>query len=60
MRPTGDNGPSGAESDSWNFTVGVSFSLTGSARSDSVAGHCGTPLMPVADNGYFLVNTNHR
>jgi len=60
MRPTGDNGPSGAESDSWNFTVGVSFSFTGSARSDSVAGRCWTPLMPVANNGYFLVNTNHR
>lgn len=60
MRPTADNGSTGAETDSWNFTVGVSFSFTGSARSDTVAGRCWTPLLPVANNGYFLVNTNQH
>jgi len=60
MRPAADNGPLGAETDSWNFTVGVSFSFTGSARSESVAGRCWTPLLPVANNGYFLVNTNNH
>jgi hypothetical protein len=60
MRPTADNGAAAAETDSWNFTVGVSFSFTGSARSDTVAGRSWTPLLPVANNGYFLVNTNQH
>ena len=30
------------------------------ARSNTVAGQCWMPLMPVANNGYFLVDTNNH
>ena len=42
------------------FTIGLAFYPQRNARSSTVAGQCWMPLLPVANNGYFLVNTNHH
>ncbi len=58
MHPSAHPGPVGSTEDAWNFTIGVSLYPAGNARSRTVAGQCWTPMLPVANNGYFLVDTN--
>ena len=58
MHPSAAPGPVGATEDAWNFTIGLSFYPRPNARSRTVAGQCWMPLLPVANNGYFLVDTN--
>jgi hypothetical protein len=60
MHPSAGAGPAGSEEEQWNFTIGVSFYPRGNARSTTVAGQCWTPQLPVANNGYFFVDTNHH
>jgi hypothetical protein len=60
MHPSAGPGGAGSEEDEWNFTVGLAFYPGGNARSNSVAGQCWMPQLPVADNGYFMVDTNHH
>jgi hypothetical protein len=58
MHQSAAAGPIGATEDAWNFTVGLSFYPARNSRTTTVAGQCWMPLMPVANNGYFLVDTN--
>jgi hypothetical protein len=60
MHASSHPSPSGSEENAWNFTMGLAFYPTRSARSNTVAGQCWMPLMPVANNGYFLVDTNNH
>ena len=59
MHPSASAGPAGAEEDAWNFSIGVYLFPGRNARSSTVAGQCWMPQLPVANNGYFLVDTNH-
>jgi hypothetical protein len=58
MHQSAAPGPIGADEDAWNFSIGLSFYPGSNARSTTVAGRCWLPQMPVANNGYFLVDTN--
>jgi hypothetical protein len=59
MHQSASLGGLGAQEDAWNFTVGMTFYPARNARSTTVAGQCWMPALPVANNGYFLVDTNH-
>lgn len=58
MHASAAAGPAGFEDEAWNFTIGVALYPGRNARSSTVAGQCWMPQMPVANNGYFLVDTN--
>lgn len=60
MRPAASAGPAASEQDAWNFTIGLAYYFRRNARTSTVAGQCWMPLMPVANNGYFIVDTNHH
>jgi hypothetical protein len=60
MHPSALAGPQGSEEDAWNFTVGLAFYPGANARSNTVAGQCWMPQLPVANNGSFLVDTNRQ
>ncbi len=58
MHPSADAGAIAFDEEAWNFTIGLSFYPGRNARSNTVAGQCWMPLLPVANNGYFLTDTN--
>lgn len=58
MHPSSRPGPAGALEEAWNFTIGVAWYFGRTAKSPTVAGQCWMPLMPVANNGYFLVDAS--
>ena len=58
MHPSASAGPAGFDEESWNFTIGLALYPARNARSNTVAGQCWMPLLPVANNGLFLVDTN--
>ncbi|MEX0677688.1 MAG: DUF6666 family protein [Pirellulales bacterium] len=58
MHQSASLGPQGAKEDAWNFSIGLSFYPAYNARSRTVAGQCWMPALPVANNGYFLVDTD--
>jgi hypothetical protein len=58
MHPSTSPGPSGFDEEAWNFTVGLSFYPGRNARSNTVAGQCWMPMLPVANNGLFLVDAS--
>jgi hypothetical protein len=58
MHPSAAPGPAGSAESAWNFTIGLAFYPRRSARSATVAGRCWMPLLPVANNGTFFVDTN--
>lgn len=60
MHPSSRPGPDGAEEEAWNFTIGVSIYPGCDSRSSTVAGRSWKPLMPLANNGSFLVDTNQH
>ncbi len=60
MRPSASPGPAAAEEDFWNFSIGLTLYPQRNARSTSVAGQCWMPQLPVANNGYFLVDTSRH
>jgi hypothetical protein len=60
MHPSSGPSPNGAEEESWNFTVGVSFTPGRETRSGTVESRSWMPLMPLGNNGYFLVDTNQH
>ncbi len=60
MRPSAAPGPAAATEDAWNFTVGMAFYPGCNARTATVAGDCWSPLLPVASNGTFLVDSNQN
>jgi hypothetical protein len=58
MHPSARPGPAGSMEEAWNFTVGLAFFPAFNARSSTVAGQCWMPQLPVANNGYFLVDAS--
>ena len=55
VAPPLPTGPAGDAFDGWNVNFGVVFFLGGNAVSPDVTGNWGLPLLPVANNGSFLV-----
>jgi hypothetical protein len=58
MHPSARPGPEGSLEEAWNFTVGIAWCFGGTACSSSVGGYRWMPQMPVANNGYFLVDAS--
>ncbi len=58
MHQSASPGPDAAKEDAWNFYVGVAFYPRRLARSRTVKGHTWAPLVPVANNGLFLVDAS--
>ena len=58
MHPSARPGGVGATEDAWNFTIGLAFYPAANARNRSVYGERWMPQLPVANNGYFLVDTH--
>jgi hypothetical protein len=58
MHPSAAPGPAGANEDAWNFSTGISFYPARNARTNTVAGQCWMPFLPVANNGYFVVDAS--
>ncbi len=57
MHPSAGVGPLAANESSWYLAFGLQFTFGGAARSATVAGKNWLPLMPVANNGNFLVDS---
>jgi hypothetical protein len=55
VNPPIANSPLGDALDAWNVNFGIVFFLGGKAVSPNVAGNQGLPLLPVANNGSFLI-----
>jgi len=55
VAPGAGSGIFGSSLEQWNLSFGLSYSFGGKAVSPSVSGPQGMPLMPVANNGSFLV-----
>ncbi len=53
--PGSATGVVGSNEEMWAFGVGLSYSFGGKADNRSVSGRQGLPLMPVANNGSFLI-----
>lgn len=60
MHQSGGQGGAAAREDAWNFMVGVNIYPMRNARSRTVAGQRWMPLMPVANNGSFLVDASQN
>ncbi len=60
MSPSAAAGALASEDEMWNFTVGLAFYPSAQARSSTVAGRCWMPMMPVANNGFFMVDTSNH
>jgi hypothetical protein len=60
MHPSGAPGPAAAVDEMWNFSVGISIYPRRNARSTTVAGQQTMPLLPLANNGSFIVDTDNR
>jgi len=58
VKPSASAGPAGAQEDAFFVSVGLSYYPRCNARSRTVAGTCSSPLLDVANNGSFLVDTN--
>jgi len=58
MHPSATPGPTASTEESWNISMGVQYYIGGHARTKTVAGNCWLPLMPVANNGNFLVDSS--
>lgn len=58
MHQSGRLGGINAADEAWNFTVGLAIYPRRNARTTTVAGDRWMPLMPVANNGSFLVDTS--
>ncbi len=58
MHPSSAPGPAGAIDEMWNFSIGISIYPGRNARSRTIAGQQFMPLMPVADNGTFIVDAS--
>lgn len=60
MHQSARPGDPGAREEAWNFYIGVAFFPQPLARSRTVRGHKWSPLLPVANNGLFLVDASHN
>ncbi|MCE9525034.1 MAG: hypothetical protein K8R36_03155 [Planctomycetales bacterium] len=53
--PSSSTGAVGSNEHEWNVGMGLSYSFGGKAVSSTVSGNYGLPLLPVANNGSFIV-----
>lgn len=60
MHQSASPGPAAASDDAWNFSVGISIYPRRNARTTTVAGERWMPLLPVANNGSFLVDISQH
>ena len=60
MHPSSRPSSAGSEEEAWNFTIGVSLTWGRDSHSDTAAGNAWMPLMPLANNGYFFVDTSNH
>ena len=60
IHPSSRPSAEGSEEEAWNFTIGVSLTWGRDTCTETVAGHAWMPLMPLANNGYFFVDTNNH
>ncbi len=58
MHPSSSPGPSAASDETWDFSVGLNIYPKRRAKTGSVAGEQIMPLLPIANNGSFLVDTD--
>jgi hypothetical protein len=58
MRPAVGAGPAGGEQDEWSFAVGLAIYPRHDARTPTVAREGWSPLLPVASNGVFFVDSS--
>jgi hypothetical protein len=58
MHPSAGLGAPGATEEAWNFAIGLAFYPAANTRTATVADRTWLPQMPVANNGYFLVDTS--
>jgi len=58
MFPSASKGAIGSNELLWSISCGLSYSFGGKAVSRNISGQCGTPLLPVANNGSFFVGNN--
>jgi hypothetical protein len=60
MHPSSRPSTAGSEEEEWNFTIGLSLTWGRDSHSDTVTGNAWMPLMPLANNGYFFVDTSNH
>lgn len=58
MAPSSRSGNFGGREETYNLSWGLAFYPGCNARNRTVAGNCSSPLIPVANNGTFLIDTN--
>ena len=58
MHPSASAGPAGSLEEAWSFAIGLSLYPGRDARSKTVKGRGWLPQLPVATNGYFLVDAS--
>ena len=56
MHPSAAPGPVGNSEAAWYVAFGMQFYVGGNARTPTVGGNCWMPMLPVANNGNFLVD----
>jgi hypothetical protein len=57
MKPTAGAGPVASIEVAYSIGFGLAFYPHGSSKTSNVAGNCWMPVLPVANNGSFLVDT---
>jgi hypothetical protein len=58
MHQSATEGGAGSLDEAWNFTVGIALYPRANSRTTTVAGHRWSPLLPIANNGSFLVDAS--
>jgi hypothetical protein len=60
MRPSSEAGPGASVQDAFSVGFGLEFFPNGSAKNPTAAGRCSMPVLPLANNGTFLVDSAIR
>jgi hypothetical protein len=58
MRPAVGAGPAGGQQDEWSFYIGLTLYPRHDSRTPTVAREGWSPLMPIASNGTFFVDSS--
>jgi hypothetical protein len=58
MHQSATEGGAGSLDEAWNFTVGIALYPRANSRTTTVAGHRWAPLLPIANNGSFMVDAS--
>ena len=56
--PSSGTGVVGSNELQWNIGAGLQYSFGGKASTSTVSGYTGLPLLPVANNGSFLIDAS--